>query len=102
MIVGPAVTYVVTVKFKTRRTELSKLQRLAYLGTTGAMKTAPTAAIEVLLGLPSLHLQLEPMAKARIYRLCYSKQWKTKSKGYGHAYMSQDMKEEPILQMGAD
>jgi hypothetical protein len=32
------------------------LQRVACLWITGAMKTAPTAAMEVLLGLPPLHL----------------------------------------------
>jgi hypothetical protein len=44
------------VKFRTNRAELSKLQRMACLGITGAMRTAPTAAIEVLLGLAPLHL----------------------------------------------
>jgi hypothetical protein len=27
---------------------------------------------------------------------------KPKSEGFGHAYMTQDMKKEPILQMGSD
>jgi hypothetical protein len=44
------------VKFKTSQAELSKLERVACLGITGEMKTAPTAAMEVLLGLPPLHL----------------------------------------------
>jgi hypothetical protein len=39
------------VKFRPGRAELSKLQRLACLGITGAMRTAPTSAIEVLLKL---------------------------------------------------
>jgi hypothetical protein len=29
-------------------------------------------------------------------------QWKPKSEGYGHAYMTQGMKEEPLLQMRTD
>jgi hypothetical protein len=37
------------IKFITSKAELSKLQRMACFGITGAMKTAPTAAIEVLL-----------------------------------------------------
>jgi hypothetical protein len=50
------VTYVATVwwtriKFKTSKVELSKLQRMACLGITGAMKTAPMAPTEVLIGL---------------------------------------------------
>jgi hypothetical protein len=73
-IVRPTITYAVTVlwpriKFKTSRAELSKLQKLACLGITGAMRTAPTAAIQVLLGLLPLHLQLETEARAGIYRL---------------------------------
>jgi hypothetical protein len=54
MVVRPIVTYAATVwsprvKFRTSRAELSKLQRVACLGITGAMRTAPPAAIEVLL-----------------------------------------------------
>jgi hypothetical protein len=67
------------IKYGTSRAELSKLQRMACLGITGAM-TAPTAAIEVLLGLPPLHLQLEADARAGIYRLHCSEQWKPKTK----------------------
>jgi hypothetical protein len=39
------------VRLKTSKAELGKLQRLACLGITGAMRTAPTAALEILLGL---------------------------------------------------
>jgi hypothetical protein len=66
------------------------------------MRTAPTVAIEVLLGLPPLHLQLEAEARAGIYRLYCSDKWKPKSKGFGHAYMTQGVKKEHILQMGTD
>ena len=57
------VTYAVTiwwprVKLKANQAELSKLQKTACLGITGAMRTAPTAAMEILLGLPTLHLQV--------------------------------------------
>jgi hypothetical protein len=75
---------------------------MACLGITGAMRTAPTAAIEVLLGLPPQHLQLEAEARAGIYRLHCSEQWQPKSKGFGHAHMTHDMGKEPILQMGTD
>jgi hypothetical protein len=75
---------------------------MAHLGITGVMKTVPRAATEVLLGLPLLHLQLEADARAGIYSLSCSDKWKPKSEGFGHAYMTQGMKEEPILQMGTD
>jgi hypothetical protein len=47
------VTYAATVwwprvKLKTRKAELSKLQRMTCLGITGAVRTAPTAAMSSL------------------------------------------------------
>jgi hypothetical protein len=77
---------------------------MACLGITGAMQTAPTAAMEVLFGLPPLHLHLEVETRADIYRLYCNYQWKLKSAGSGQAYvyMTQGMKKEPILQMGTD
>jgi hypothetical protein len=61
VVVRPIVIYAAAavwwpgVNFRKSRAELSKLQRLACLGITGAMRIAPTAAIGVLLGLPPLH-----------------------------------------------
>jgi hypothetical protein len=68
MIVRPIITHAVTVfwpteKFK-RRDELSKLQRLACLSITEAMKMALTAITMMLLGLHPLHLHLEGEAQA--------------------------------------
>jgi hypothetical protein len=76
MVVRPIVIYAATVwwlrvNFKTSKVELGKLQRI-----TGATKTAPTAAIEVLIRLPPLHLQLEGEARAGIYGLYCSDQRK--------------------------
>jgi hypothetical protein len=61
VVVRPIVTYAATVwwnrvKLRIRRAELSKLQRMACLCITGAMRTTQTAAIEVLLEVPPLHL----------------------------------------------
>jgi hypothetical protein len=66
------------------------------------MRTAPTAGIEILLGLPPLHLQMEAEAKVGHYRLRCNEQWRPKSEGFGHAYMDQDMKKEPVLQTGSN
>jgi hypothetical protein len=95
-VVRPIVTYAATVwwprvKFKTSHAELSKLQRVACLGITGAIKTTPTAAMEVLLGLPPLYLQVEAEAMIGSYRLSCNQQWKPKSEGFGHAHMAWDM-----------
>jgi hypothetical protein len=83
VVVRPIVTFATTlwVQFKTRKVELSKLQRMACLDVIGAMKTAPTAATEVVIGLLPLHLHLEAEARAGIYSLCCSDQWKPKSEG---------------------
>jgi hypothetical protein len=99
--VRPIITYAATIwwprsKIKTNQAELSKLQRMACLGITGAMRTAPTAVMEVLLGLPPLHLQMEAEARIGNYRLRCNDQWKPKSEGFGHAYMTQDMKKDPF------
>jgi hypothetical protein len=91
-----------TVKLKTSQAELSKLQSIACLGITGAMISAPTAAMEILLGLPPPHLQMEAEAKVGNYRLHCNEQQRPESEGFGHAHMIQDMKKEPILQMGSD
>jgi hypothetical protein len=54
VVVRPTVTYAATVwwprvRLKTRQAELNKVQRIVCLGITGEMRTAPTAAVEVLL-----------------------------------------------------
>jgi hypothetical protein len=100
----PATIWWPRVKLKASQAELSKLQRMACLGITGAMRTVPTSAMEALLGNPppQLHLQVEVEARVGNYRLRCNHQWKPKSEGFGHAYMIQDMEKEPILQMGAD
>jgi hypothetical protein len=72
VVVRPIVTYAATVwwhrvKIKTSQAEPSKLQRMSCLGITGAMRTAPTAAI---LDSPPLHLQVEAEAKAGNYWVC--------------------------------
>jgi hypothetical protein len=66
------------------------------LNITGVMRTAPRGETEVLLG---LHLQMEAVARAGIYRPYCGDQWKPKSESLGHTYMIQGMKEEPIPQM---
>jgi hypothetical protein len=74
VVVRPIITYAATiwwprVKLKTSQAELSKPQMMACLGITGAMRIAPTAAMEVLLGLPPLHLQVEAETRIGNYRL---------------------------------
>jgi hypothetical protein len=53
-------------------------------------------------GTPPFHLQLEAETKAGIYRLDCNYQWKSKTEGFGHAFMTWNMEKEPIIRMGAD
>jgi ribonuclease HI len=53
----------------TAQQKLTKIQRLACLGITGAMKTTPTAALEALLDLPPLHLYVEGQARLTAHRM---------------------------------
>jgi hypothetical protein len=61
---------------------------MACFRITEAMRTAPIVAMEVLLGLPPLHLQVEVEARTGIYRQCCNEQWKLKPVGFGHTYMT--------------
>jgi hypothetical protein len=48
------------------------------------MKTTPAAAMEVLLGLPPLHVMIEAEVQAGIYKLTCNQQWEPKSNNFGH------------------
>jgi hypothetical protein len=102
MITYAAMIWWPRLKYTTSQAKLSKLQRLACLGITGTMRTAPTAAIEVLLGLPPLHFKTEAEAQVGICRLDCNEQRKPKPLWYEHISKSRDMMRESILQMGTD
>jgi hypothetical protein len=107
MVVRPMITYTTIVwwprvQHKTSRATLSKLQRLVCLGIIGAIRMAPTAPVEVLLGPPHLHLKTKAEAQAGVYRLSCNGQWKPRSIWYGHAKKVWTMIKKSILQMGTD
>jgi ribonuclease HI len=54
---------------KTTKTQLGRIQRMACLTITGAMKTAPTAAMELILNLTQLDLLIMAEARMTLYRL---------------------------------
>jgi hypothetical protein len=66
------------------------------------MRMAPTGAMDVLLGIPPLHVMIEAEAKAGIYRLMCSQQRKPKFTNFGHARKCWDMEHESLLQIGTD
>jgi hypothetical protein len=86
--------------------ELSKIQKLGCLAITGAMKVTPRAAMEVLVGLPALHVMIEAMIEAEartgVYRIMYTQQWRPKYTNFSHTKKSRHMEREPILQMESD
>ncbi|KAG8322509.1 hypothetical protein J6590_020209 [Homalodisca vitripennis] len=51
-----------------RKKNLGKVQRLVCLGTTGAMRVTPTAAMEVVLNLPPLDILVIRWARMAAYR----------------------------------
>jgi len=54
---------------KTTKTQLGRIQRMACLVIMGAMKSTPTAALEILLNLTPLDLVIQAEARMALYRL---------------------------------
>lgn len=74
MMVKPIITYGAAVWYgiaeqSTTRRALDKLQRLASVCITGAMRTCPTAALNVILDLTPLHLSVKGAAERAMFRL---------------------------------
>ena len=86
-VVRPALTYAALVwwpKVMTTTTilKLSKIQRIACLGITGAFKTTPTTALEVLLDLPPLEIVIKAEARMALYRLQGKNTLETETTGH--------------------
>lgn len=74
MMVRPVITYgsvawASRTKFENTRKSLEKIQRMACVTITGAMRSCPTAALEVILNLTPLHLVVERLAKETLLRM---------------------------------
>ncbi len=82
MITYGAVVWWPRVKLDTTRKQLGRVQRLACLCTTGALNSTPTAALEVLLGLPPLDIHIQKEAMASSYRLWVNNTWNRGSTGH--------------------
>jgi len=54
---------------KTAKTQLGKIQRMACLAITGAMKSTPTATMEILLNLTPFDLVILAQTRMALYRL---------------------------------
>lgn len=79
-VVRPAVLFGAVVwwsrtRLKTARGMLTHVQRLASRGTTSAMKTAPSMALETLMNWPPLYTAVQGAAASSAYRLMSTNQW---------------------------
>ncbi|KAJ8932985.1 hypothetical protein NQ318_010569 [Aromia moschata] len=107
-IVRPVITYGAIAWWPGTRTDkarkqLDKVQRLACLGITSAMRTAPSRAIEVLTGLLPLHLVIEHEAMRSAYRLTGLGHWIGEEQTTGHTTMwNKATKNCPVLLMLQD
>ena len=73
------------------RSTLDKLQRLACLCITGSMKTAPTRALEALVGLKSLTGRVRLEAARTAMRLTDACLWRASGSPQGHACLWREL-----------
>jgi len=93
-VIRPMLTYVAVIwwpraRYITVSKQLAHVQRFACLYITGAMRTTPTAAMELLVGLVPLPTFIQQKAMMAYYRLCAASQWV--DGGGEHAKVSQKM-----------
>lgn len=90
MMVRPVITYAsviwwTKVSQKTIKKRLDRVQRLACVGITGAIRTTPTSAMEVLLGMLPLDLEIKKTAAITALRMLRNATWHESTALHGHA-----------------
>jgi hypothetical protein len=107
-IVRPIVTFASLVwwpgcQTATAKRKLSKVQRLACLGKTGAICTSPTGAMETLVGLLLLDLVIQGEARSAAHHHWILGCWSYLHPQHGHSHiLTQLQKSDPIYGMGVD
>jgi hypothetical protein len=86
---------------KNTKIQLGRIQRMACLAITGAMKSTPTAAMELLLYLTPLDLLIMAEARMALYRLHKLKQPDIPNISVGLLSIWKNVS-EPILDMRSD
>jgi len=87
----------------TAKRKLSKVQRLACLGITGAICMTPMGAMETLVGLPPLDLVIQGEARSAAHRLWSLGCWSYLHPQRGHSHiLTRLQKSDPIYAMGVD
>ena len=87
--------------FANSRKLLTQIQRLGCLSITGAMSTTPTAALEAILNLPPIHLEVKRKAANDAYRLDTIGAWKG-GQSNGHASIWKFLEKHPVALMPTD
>ena len=83
--------------------KLSRNQRLACSGITGAMLTTPTNAVEALICLPPLELVVQSEARSAAHRLWSLGSWSYLRPNGGHSSVLMQLRQQdPIFNMGVD
>ena len=83
--------------------KLSRFQRLAYLGITGAMRTTSTNAVEALICLPPLELVVQSEARSAAHRLWSLGSWSYLHPNRGHSSVLMWLQQsDPTFNMGVD
>ena len=78
--------------------KLSRIQRLACLGITGAMCTTPTNAVEALICLPPLELVVQSEARSAAHRLWSMGCWSNLHPNGGHSSILMQLQQsDPIF-----
>ena len=81
--------------------KLSRVQRLACLGITGAMRTTATNAVEALICLPPLDLVVQSEARSAAHRLWSLGCWSYLHPNRGHSCtLTRLQQSDPIFNMG--
>ena len=81
--------------------KLSRVQRLACLGITGAIRTTPTNAVEALICLPPLDLVVQSEARSAAHRLWSLGCWSYLHPNRGHSSILMRLQQsDPIFNMG--
>ena len=81
---------------------LSRVQRIAYLRITWAMRTTPTSAIEALTCLSPLEMVVQGEARSAAHRLWSLGWWSYLHLNRGHGILMRLQQSDPIFNMGVD
>jgi hypothetical protein len=107
-VIRPSFTFAALVRWPgcqmaSAKKKLSKIQRLACLGITGAMRTTPANAVEAIICLPPLDLVVQTEERSAAHWLWSLGGWSYLHPNQGHSSILMRLQEsDPIFNMGVD